>query len=59
MALMQIFAIDDNDWLHYYAHYIKFGIGRTRFDASQELEWTLLGEVQLLQKYEGEYPKDI
>ena len=54
-------AIDDKmDWLHYYAHYIKFGIGRTRFDASQEIRnghITRDEGIALCKKYEGEYPK--
>ena len=31
-------GIDDKfEWLHFYCQYIKFGIGRCRFDVSQEI----------------------
>ena len=34
----RVSAIDDKmEWLHYYTHYIKYGIGRTGFDACQEI----------------------
>lgn len=54
-------AIDDKmEWLHYYTHYIKFGIGRTRFDASQEIRSGHITRdegIKLCKKFEGEYPK--
>ncbi|MGH7004218.1 MAG: N-acetyl sugar amidotransferase, partial [Alphaproteobacteria bacterium] len=54
-------SIDDKfEWLHYYTHYIKFGIGRTRFDASQEIRnghITRDEGIALAFKYEGEFPK--
>lgn len=54
-------AIDDKfEWLHYYCHYIKFGIGRCRFDASQEIRAghiTREEGIKLCKKYEGEFPK--
>ena len=53
-------SIDDKmEWLHYYSHYIKFGIGRTRFDASQEIRnghITREEGIALARKYEGEFP---
>jgi N-acetyl sugar amidotransferase len=53
-------SIDDKlEWLHYYTHYIKFGIGRTRFDASQEIRnghITREEGIALAMKYEGEFP---
>jgi N-acetyl sugar amidotransferase len=54
-------GIDDKfDWLHFYTHFIKFAIGRCRFDASQEIRnghITREEGIMLLKKYEGEYPK--
>jgi N-acetyl sugar amidotransferase len=54
-------GIDDKfDWLHFYTHYIKFGIGRCRFDASQEIRNNHITRdegIMLLKKYEGEYPE--
>jgi N-acetyl sugar amidotransferase len=53
-------SIDDKfEWLHYYTHYIKFGIGRTRFDASQEIRNKHITRdegIALAFKYEGEFP---
>lgn len=53
-------SIDDKfESLHYYCHYIKFGIGRTRFDASQEIRnghITRDEAIALAKKYEGEFP---
>ncbi len=53
-------SIDDKfEWLHYYTHYIKFGIGRTRFDSSQEVRnghITREEAIALAFKYEGEFP---
>lgn len=54
-------AIDDKmEWLHYYTHYIKYGIGRTRFDACQEIRNNHITReegIRLCKKFEGEYPK--
>lgn len=53
-------SIDDKiDDLHYYTTFIKFGIGRATYDASQEIRNKhLLREegVALVQKYDGEFP---
>ena len=48
------------DDLHYYATYIKFGIGRATYDAAQEIrnkEITREEGVRLVRKYDGEYPE--
>jgi N-acetyl sugar amidotransferase len=54
-------SIDDKmEYLHFYCHYIKFGIGRCRLDASQEIRnghITREEGVNLCKKYEGEFPK--
>lgn len=54
-------AIDDKmEWLHYYTHYIKYGIGRARFDACQEIRSGHITRdegIKLCKKFEGEYPK--
>jgi N-acetyl sugar amidotransferase len=54
-------GIDDKfDWLHFYCQYIKFGIGRCRFDVSQEIRSghiTREEGILLAKKYEGEIPK--
>jgi len=54
-------AVDDKmEWLHYYCHYIKFGIGRCRFDVCQEIRnehITREEAILLCKKFEGEYPK--
>ena len=53
-------SIDDKiDDLHYYTTFIKFGIGRATYDASQEIrngEITREEGVALVAKYDGEYP---
>ena len=53
-------SIDDKfESLHYYCHYIKFGIGRTRFDASHEIRnghITRDEGIMLAKQYEGEFP---
>ncbi|BDQ36600.1 LPS biosynthesis protein PseA [Pseudodesulfovibrio nedwellii] len=53
-------SIDDKiDDLHYYTTYIKFGIGRTTYDASQEIRNKHLTReegVALVHKYDGEFP---
>ncbi len=53
-------SIDDKiDDLHYYTTYIKFGIGRATYDASQEIRSGEIDRkegVALVRKYDGEYP---
>lgn len=53
-------SIDDRiDDLHYYTTYIKFGIGRTTYDAAQEIR---SGDIErdegvaLVRRYDGEFP---
>ena len=54
-------SIDDKiDGLHYWTHLIKFGIGRTTFDASQEIRnghITREEGLALWHKFEQEFPK--
>lgn len=53
-------SIDDKvDDLHYYTTYIKFGIGRATYDASQEIrsgDITREEGIALVNKFDGEYP---
>lgn len=53
-------SIDDKiDDLHYYTTFIKFGIGRATYDASQEirnLHLTREEGVALVKKFDGEFP---
>jgi len=53
-------SIDDKiDDLHYYTTFIKFGIGRATYDASQEvrnLHITREEAVALVKKFDGEFP---
>ena len=53
-------SIDDKiDDFHYYTTYIKFGIGRATYDASQEVrsgDITREEAVALVRKYDGEFP---
>ncbi len=53
-------SIDDKiDDYHYYTTYIKFGIGRTTYDAAQEIrnkEITREEGVRLVHRFDGEYP---
>lgn len=53
-------SIDDKiDDLHYYTTYIKFGIGRATYDASQEIRNEHLNRdegVALVKKFDGEFP---
>ena len=53
-------SIDDKiDDLHYYTTYIKFGIGRATYDASQEIRNKHLTReegVALVHKFDGEFP---
>jgi len=54
-------SIDDRmDDFHFYSYYIKFGIGRATYDASQEVrndEITRDEGSALIRKYEGEFPE--
>ena len=54
-------SIDDKiDDFHYYTTYIKFGIGRATYDASQEIRNDEIDReegVSLVNKYDGEYPE--
>lgn len=53
-------SIDDMiDDLHYYTTYIKFGIGRATYDASQEIRNLHLTREEgkaLVKKFDGEFP---
>jgi N-acetyl sugar amidotransferase len=53
-------SIDDKiDDLHYYTTFIKFGIGRTTYDASQEIRNKHITRdegVLLAKKFDGEFP---
>ena len=53
-------SIDDKiDDLHYYTRFIKFGIGRATFDASQEIRNNHLTREEgkaLVKKFDGEFP---
>jgi len=53
-------SIDDMiDDLHYYTTYIKFGIGRATYDASQEIRnhhLTREEGMALVKKFDGEFP---
>ncbi|KYG64168.1 LPS biosynthesis protein [Bdellovibrio bacteriovorus] len=53
-------SIDDKiDDLHYYTTYIKFGLGRATYDASQEIRNKHLTRdegVALVKKFDGEFP---
>ena len=53
-------SIDDKiDDLHYYTTYIKFGIGRATYDASQEIRNKHISTEEgkkLIKKYDGEFP---
>lgn len=53
-------SIDDKiDDLHYYTTYIKFGIGRTTYDASQEIRNKHINREEglaLVNKFDGEFP---
>ena len=53
-------SIDDKiDDLHYYTTFVKFGIGRATYDASQEIRNNHLSTEEgkkLIKKYDGELP---
>ena len=55
-------SVDDKmEYLHFYCSYIKFGIGRCRLDASQEIRnghITRDEGINLCKKFEGEFQKD-
>lgn len=54
-------SLDDKiDGLHYYTTYIKFGLGRATYDASQEIRnrhLTREEAVALVQRFDGEFPE--
>jgi hypothetical protein len=54
-------SLDDKiDDLHYYTTFIKFGIGRATYDASQEVrsgDITRDEAVALVKRYDGEFPE--
>jgi N-acetyl sugar amidotransferase len=54
-------SIDDRiDGFHYYTTYIKFGIGRATYDASQEIRnghITRDEGVALVRRFDGEFPR--
>lgn len=54
-------SIDDRiDDFHYYTTYIKFGIGRATYDASQEIRNGEIDReegVALVKKFDGEFPE--
>lgn len=54
-------SIDDKiDDLHYYTTFIKFGIGRATYDATQEVrsgEITREEAVSLIKRFDGEFPE--
>ncbi len=54
-------SIDDRiDDFHYYTTYVKFGIGRATYDASQEVRSGDLDReeaVALIRRYDGEFPE--
>lgn len=53
-------SIDDKmDDLHYYTTFVKFGIGRATYDASQEVRSGDIDRdegIALVRKFDGEYP---
>ncbi len=55
-------SIDDKiDDLHFYTTYIKFGIGRASYDASQEIRNNHITReegIQLVRRYDGEFPNN-
>jgi len=54
-------SLDDRiDGFHYYTSYIKFGLGRATYDASQEIRNKHLTReegVALVKRFDGEFPK--
>ena len=55
-------GIDDKlELIDYYMRYIKFGMGRTTFDAAQEIRTGKITReegVALVRKYDGEFPEE-
>ena len=55
-------GLDDKlELLDYYMRYIKFGMGRTTFDAAQEIRTGKITReegVALVRKYDGEFPEE-
>lgn len=53
-------SIDDKiDDLHYYTLYVKFGLGRATYDASQEIRNSHLTReegISLVKRFDGEFP---
>jgi len=54
-------SLDDKiDGFHYYTTYLKFGLGRSTYDASQEIRNKHLTReegIALVKKFDGEFPK--
>ncbi len=54
-------SLDDRiDGLHYYTTYLKFGIGRATYDASQEIRNKHLTRTEgaaLVRRFDGEFPE--
>ncbi len=54
-------SLDDKiDGLHYYTTYIKFGLGRASYDASQEIRNQHLTReegIALVRRFDGEFPE--
>ena len=54
-------SLDDKiDGFHYYTSYIKFGLGRTSYEASQEIRNKHLNReegVALVHRFDGEFPE--
>lgn len=54
-------SLDDRmDGFHYYTIYIKFGLGRTSYDASQEIRnkhFVREEGVALVDRFDGEFPE--
>lgn len=51
---------DQNDWLHYYLSFIKFGIGRASSDTAHEIRDGRISReegIMLIKKYDGELSK--
>jgi N-acetyl sugar amidotransferase len=55
-------SMDDKmDWLHWYTYYIKFGMGRTTHDSSQEIrngDITREEGISLIKRFDGEFPDE-
>ena len=59
MGTYSKYPIDDKiDDFHYYTTFVKFGIGRATYDASQEIRSGEIREegVSLVHKFDGEFP---